>query len=75
VVLHRDVVTSTSINANLTANEAINILPEQQKLGATVSVSSVCTDNRYYTTYRAYIMDSDGIRSNEVQYTVHCNGG
>ena len=34
-----------------------------------------CGTNPYYVTVKAWIMDADGDRSNDVQFTVHCNGG
>jgi hypothetical protein len=74
-VLHREVVTTSGTNANPAPNQAINIPPDQQKQGGTVSVLLSCTDNRYFETFRAYIIDAEGNRSNELQYTVHCNGG
>jgi hypothetical protein len=74
-VLHREVVATSGTNANPAPNQAINIPADQQKLGGAVTVLLTCTDTRYFETFRAYIIDADGNRSNEVRYTVHCNGG
>jgi hypothetical protein len=74
VVLHREAQT-TGNNADRSPNQAINIPAEQQKQGATVTSLWTCNDSRYSVAVRAYIMDMDGNRSNEVRYTVHCNGG
>jgi hypothetical protein len=75
VLLHREVATTSANNINLSPNQAINSPPDAQKQGAMVTSSWNCNVNAYYVTFRAYIMDADGNRSNEVQYTVHCNGG
>lgn len=74
-VLHREIAASSGTNANPAPNQAINIPADQQKQGGMVAVLLTCTDNRYFETFRAYIIDADGNRSNEVRYTVHCNGG
>ena len=74
-VLHREVVTSSGTNANPAPNQAINIPPDQQKQGGIVQILLTCAEGRYAETFRAYIIDADGNRSNELQYTVHCNGG
>ena len=74
VVLHREA-ESTGSNADRSPNQAINIPPDQQKKGATVTSLWTCNDSRYSVAVRAYIMDMDGNHSNEVRYTVHCNGG
>jgi len=75
VLLHREVATTSANNFTLTPNQAINIPPDAQKQGAMVTANWNCNVNAHYVTFRAYIMDMDGNRSNDVQYTVHCNGG
>ena len=75
VLLHRDVATTSANNFTLTPNQAINIQSDAQKQGAMITAGWNCNANAYYVTFKAYLMDSDGNRSNEVQYTVHCNGG
>ena len=43
--------------------------------GIVLAPAWTCNDSRYSVAVRAYIMVADGNRSNEVRYTVHCNGG
>ena len=66
-----------SSNAQLRINPVapINAPPDAQKRGAVVSGGWRCGTAQYYATMKAYVMDADGNRSNEVQYTIHCNGG
>ena len=75
VLLHREAAATSANNITLTPNQAINISADAQKQGAIATANWNCNVNAYYVTFRAYIMDADGNRSNEVQYTVHCNGG
>ena len=75
VLLHRELVTTSANHVSLNPSEAINIPADAQKQGAVLSGGWNCNTNPYYVTLRAYIMDADGNRSNEVQYTIHCNGG
>jgi hypothetical protein len=77
VFLHREIVKSSSQNDNKNFNPTapINIPAEAQKNGAVLTGGWGCGPTQYYTTVRAYIVASDGARSNSVQYTVHCNGG
>lgn len=74
-VLHRDVTGTNGTNTNPMPNQAINVPADQQKRGAIATVLSPCTDNSYFVTYKVFIIDAEGNRSNEVQYTLHCNGG
>jgi hypothetical protein len=74
-VLHREAETSSGSHTDRSPNQAINIPADEQKKGATVTSLWTCSDSRYNVAVRAFIMDTDGNRSNEVQYTVHCNGG
>jgi hypothetical protein len=74
VVLHREAEAAGN-NPDRSPNQAINIPAEQQKKGAMVTSAWTCSDSRYSVAVRAYIMDAEGNRSNEVRYTVHCNGG
>jgi len=73
-ILHRELV-QTSSNVKFTENLPINVPEDGQKQGATISNNWTCGNGQYYVTLRAYIMDAEGNHSNEVQYTVHCNGG
>jgi hypothetical protein len=75
VLLHRELVTTSANNIHVNPAEAINIPADAQKAGAIISGGWNCNTNPYYVTMRAWIMDLDGNRSNEVQYTIHCNGG
>ena len=73
-LLHRESESARSSNNDRNPNQAINIPAEEQKKGAVVTSLWSCNDSRYNVTVRAYILDTDGNRSNEVRYTVHCNG-
>lgn len=74
-VLHREAETSSGSHADRNPNQAINTPADEQKKGATVASLWTCGDSRYTVAIRAYILDTDGNRSNEVRYSVHCNGG
>jgi len=75
VLLHREIVKTDANSPRLNPASVINIPADLQKAGAVVASGWNCGGAQNYVTLRAYIMDSDGNRSNEVQYTVHCNGG
>jgi hypothetical protein len=75
VLLHLAVLKTSANNINLGPAIAINVPADAQKTGAVVSAGWRCNVGQYYVTMTAYIMDADGNKSNEVQYTVHCNGG
>jgi hypothetical protein len=75
VLIHRELVATSANNVHVNPSTAINIPEDAQKSGAVVGGGWNCNTNPYYVTLRAWIMDGDGIKSNEVQYTVHCNGG
>ena len=75
VLIHREMVETSANNINVNPSAAINIPAEAQKRGAIFGGGWNCNANPYYVTLKAWIMDSDGNRSNEVQYTIHCNGG
>jgi hypothetical protein len=75
VLIHRELVATSANNVHVNPSAPINIPADAQKQGAVVSGGWNCNTNAYYATLRAWIMDADGIRSNEVQYTIHCNGG
>ena len=75
VLVHREMVTTSANNIHINPSAAINIPADAQKQGAVVGSGWNCNTNPYYVTLRAWIMDADGNRSNEVQYTIHCNGG
>jgi hypothetical protein len=76
VFLRRELVdTNGAISQTQINSETINIPAEAQKKGAVLSGGWRCGVSQYYATLRAYIMDSDGNRSNTLEYTIHCNGG
>jgi hypothetical protein len=76
IVVHRTLVeTSGAIAQTQLRDAAIAIPAEAQKRGAVQSGGWVCGTAVYYVTLRAFIMDSDGNKSNTVEYTFHCNGG
>jgi hypothetical protein len=76
IVLRRELVdTNGAIAQTQIASETLNIPAEAQKKGAVLSGGWRCGVAQYYVTLRAYIMDSDGNRSNAIEYTIHCNGG
>jgi hypothetical protein len=76
IVLRRELVdTNGAIAQTQISSETINIPAEAQKRGAVLSGGWRCGVAQYYVTLRAYIMDSDGNRSNSLEYTIHCNGG
>ena len=75
VLLHRELVATSANNISYNQSSPINIPADAQKQGAVFGATWNCNVNPYYATMRVWIMDSDGNRSNDVQYTVHCNGG
>ena len=75
VILHRDVVQTSGNGIRFNENLPINVPADGQKQGAVISNNWTCGNGQYYVTLRAYVMDTDGTHSNDVQYTVHCNGG
>jgi hypothetical protein len=75
VLIHREMVETSANHVNINPSAVINIPADAQKKGAVVGGGWNCNTNPYYVTLRAWMMDADGNRSNEVQYTIHCNGG
>jgi hypothetical protein len=75
VLLHRDLIDTDANNIHINPSTVINISADSQKRGAVISGGFNCNAGQYHVTMRTYIIDSDGGRSNSVQYTVHCNGG
>ena len=75
VLIHREVVATSANHININPSAAINIPADAQKGGAIFAGGWNCNTNPYYVTLRAWIMDADGNHSNQVQYTIHCNGG
>jgi hypothetical protein len=75
VLIHREMVETSGNDIRVNPSGVINIPADAQKKGAVLGGGWNCATRPYYVTMRAWIMDSDGNRSNEVQYTIHCNGG
>ena len=75
VLIHRELVATSANSMHINPSAVINIPAEAQKQGAVVGGGFNCNTNPFYVTLRAWLMDADGNRSNEVQYTIHCNGG
>ena len=76
IVIHREVIDSNAPSeVHLNPAGVITTPAEAQKQGAVVSGGWRCGPPQYHVTIKAVIMDADGDRSNEVKYTVHCNGG
>jgi hypothetical protein len=75
VLLHRELVETSSNSFHLNPATAINIPADAQKHGAVITGGLTCGPAPFYATMSAYIMDADGNKSNAVKYTLHCNGG
>ncbi|HMI95053.1 MAG TPA: aspartyl protease family protein [Micropepsaceae bacterium] len=76
IIIHRELVdTNGAISQTDIPDGTIRIPAEAQKKGAVLSGGWTCGKNVYYVTIRAFVMDSDGNRSNPMEYTIHCNGG
>ncbi len=75
VLLHRDLVETDGVNLHINPSSAINIPSEVQKKGAVITGGWSCDHGKYHITFSAYILDSNGGRSNSIKYTLHCNGG
>jgi hypothetical protein len=76
IVVHRELIdTSGAISQTQLKDATIDIPAAAQKRGAVISGGWVCGTSVYYVTIRAFIMDTDGNKSNAVEYTIHCNGG
>jgi hypothetical protein len=77
IVLRRELVSTTGSTSQLRINptESVDIAPDVQRKGATISGGWQCGTAQYQVTIRAFLMDADGVRSNSKEYTLHCNGG
>ena len=53
----------------------VNIPAEQQVRGATYVGGWHCGAANYSVTLHAFMMTLDGVKSNVVEYTIHCNRG
>jgi hypothetical protein len=73
--IHREVIATNSPKP-LTAQDAvISISADQQMKGATFAGAWRCGPETYYVTLQAFMMNLSGLKSNVVEYTIHCNGG
>lgn len=76
IMLRRELVDTSGAFAQTQIQSAtINIPAEAQKKGAVISGGWRCGTQVYYVTLRAFLIDSEGNRSNVITYTIHCNGG
>ena len=76
IMLRRELVDTSGAFAQTQIQSAtINIPAEAQKKGAVISGGWRCGTQVYFVTLRAFLIDSDGNRSNVITYTIHCNGG
>lgn len=73
--IHREIVSTNAPKPLRIQDGVIDISPDQQIRGATYVGGWRCGPESYYVTVRAFIMNLAGSKSNEVQYTIHCNGG
>jgi hypothetical protein len=73
--IHREVVATNAPRTLHIKDGVIAISSDQQKKGATYTGGWQCRAESYYVTLRAYMLTTSGQKSNEVTYTIHCNGG
>jgi hypothetical protein len=73
--LHRELIATDSTKAYNLRNGLISISPDQQAKGATYVGRWRCGADKYYVTIQAFMMNLAGLKSNVVEYTIHCNGG
>jgi hypothetical protein len=73
--IHREIIATNAPRALTVKDGVIAISAEQQVKGATYVGRWACGPEPYYVTLQAFLMSVDGIKSNLVEYTVHCNGG
>jgi hypothetical protein len=73
--IHREIVTTNAPRAVRVKDGVVNISTHQQVQGATYVGGWHCGPEDYSVTLRAYMMTLDGVKSNAVEYTIHCNGG
>jgi hypothetical protein len=75
-LIHREII-ATDWPKPLRFNKggAISISSEQQIKGTTFVGRWRCGPETYYLTIQAYMENLAGLKSNVVEYTIHCNGG
>ncbi|HUE10426.1 MAG TPA: hypothetical protein VMQ54_05795 [Steroidobacteraceae bacterium] len=73
--IHREVIATSSPKPLTIKDAVISISAEQQIKGATFVGGWPCGPETYYVTLQAFMMNLGGLKSNVVEYTIHCNGG
>jgi len=73
--IHREVIATSSPKPLTIKDAVISISAEQQIKGATFVGGWPCGPETYYVTLQAFMMNLSGLKSNVVEYTIHCNGG
>ncbi len=74
--IHREVMGTDSPKPVIAHSDAvIDISATQQIRGATFVGGWHCGPESYYVTMRAFMMNLEGVKSNVVEYTIHCNAG
>jgi len=73
--IHRELIATDSPKTFHLRNGLISISPEQQVKGSTYVGRWRCGAETYYVTIQAFMMNLAGLKSNVVEYTIHCNGG
>jgi hypothetical protein len=74
-LIHREVIATSSPKPLTIKDAVISISAEQQIKGATFVGGWPCGPETYYVTLQAFMMNLGGLKSNVVEYTIHCNGG
>jgi len=73
--IHREVIATSSPKPLTIKDAVISISVEQQIKGAVFVGGWPCGPETYYVTLQAFMMNLAGLKSNVVEYTIHCNGG
>jgi hypothetical protein len=73
--IHREVIATNAPHPLTVKDAAISICAEQQVKGATYVGRWNCGPETYYVTLRPFMLSLAGLKSNLVEYTIHCNGG
>ena len=75
VYIHRELV-ATNAPRQLNVNDGVIKISASRQMQGTIYVGGwPCGPETYYVTLRAFMMNLDGVKSNAVEYTIHCNGG
>lgn len=74
--IHREIIATDSPKPlHFNKDGAISISAEQQIKGTTFVGRWRCGPETYYLTIQAYMQNLAGLKSNVVEYTIHCNDG